>query len=141
VSGVAAKTTLAGGTLVGDKTSELVKSGVSVDKMIDGFKSVATGSIPIVTEGYNSASKALKESGLTTKGAIEAYMEGIITITVGDWFTMKNVVITDVSSTLNAQQPGAAGGVMSASVSVSFRPMFTLTTEDLENLLRGAPSR
>jgi hypothetical protein len=81
--------------------------------------------------------KAVGDSGLTSKNAIESEMENIVQIDIGDWFTLNNVVITDVRHTLSAQLPGQTGGLMHATVSLSFRPMFALTTDDLDSLLRG----
>jgi hypothetical protein len=81
--------------------------------------------------------KAVGDSGLTSKEAIESNMENVIQVNIGDWFTMNNVVITDVRHTLSSQLPGQTGGLMHANVTLSFRPMFALTTLDLPTLLNG----
>lgn len=127
----------AGVAAVAVKTGEVV-----VDAAKAGYK-VATGEmknggIGSITDSaanaVNQIGTTAKESGLTRKG-IEANMENKIKIEIGDWFRMTNVVVTDVRHTLKPQRPGTAGTVMAADVTISFRPMFTVTAEDIPLIL------
>ena len=101
----------------------------------DGKKDVSG----ILQQGTNDAAAAVKASGLGSKKAIEDILRNKIQVDIGNWFTMKNVVVTDVQHTLKAQQPGANGGIMSATVSFTFCPMFAVTTDDVKTMLKSAP--
>jgi len=107
----------------------------SATNMLNGDTGIVTG----VQQVGSSTAKALGDSKLTRKEFLEKYMKNIIQVDVGDWFTLKNVAITDVSYTFHAQQPGPRGGLMSASVRVTFEPMFTITAEDIEKLISSRP--
>ncbi len=88
--------------------------------------------------GDSEEAKDLKSAigGITRKAFIEQHMQNKISITLGQWFQLDNVVITNVQHTLKPQLPGPDGGLMAADVTVSFRPMFALTTEDVPSILR-----
>lgn len=127
----------AGVAAVAVKTGEVV-----VDAAKAGFK-VATGemkngSLGSITDSASNAVNQIgataKEAGLTRKG-IEANMENKIKIEIGDWFRMTNVIVTDVRHTMKPQRPGPAGTIMAADVMISFRPMFTVTAEDIDMIL------
>jgi hypothetical protein len=127
----------AGVAAVAVKTGEVV-----VDAAKAGFK-VATGemkngSLGSITDSASNAVNQIgataKEAGLTRKG-IEANMENKIKIEIGDWFRMTNVIVTDVKHTMKPQRPGPAGTIMAADVMISFRPMFTVTAEDIDMIL------
>jgi hypothetical protein len=127
----------AGVAAVAVKTGEVV-----VDAAKAGYK-VATGEmknggIGSITDSaanaVNQIGTTAKEAGLTRKG-IEANMENKIKIEIGDWFRMTNVIVTDVKHTMKPQRPGPAGTIMAADVMISFRPMFTVTAEDIEMIL------
>jgi hypothetical protein len=127
----------AGVAAVAVKTGEIV-----VDAAKAGYK-VATGdmkngNIGSITDSASNAVNQIgataKENGLTRK-SIEANMENKIKIEIGDWFRMTNVVVTDVRHTMKPQRPGPAGTIMAADVTISFRPMFTVTAEDIPLIL------
>jgi len=99
--------------------------------MANGGK-VLAGATAGGVEAASSAGKALYAS----KAAIEQLLKNKIEIRIGDWFRLKNVIITNVSHVLRPQQPGPRGGIMSATATVSFRPMFALTTDDLTSIIR-----
>lgn len=133
------------GTLVGQGAAA-VATGVSTTAKL-GYEALKKGEL--MSNGLTSAvgagadvaykglTEAVADSRLATKTFIEAGMENLIQVDIGDWFTMNNVVITDVNHTLSPQLPGPDGGVMYANVTVAFRPMFALTSSDLTHLLRG----
>lgn len=75
------------------------------------------------------------------KTQLEQLMKNKIEVRIGDWFRMSNVVITNVQNTLHAQQPGPTGGVMSGTSTVTFRPMFAVTTDDIKSILMTAQTR
>ncbi len=127
----------AGVTAVAVKTGEVV-----VDAAKSGYK-IATGEmknggVGSITDAASNAVNQIgtiaREQGLTRKG-IEANMENKIKIEIGDWFRMTNVIVTDVKHTLKPQRPGPAGTIMAADVMISFRPMFTVTAEDIPMIL------
>ena len=112
----------------------LVKDAASAlttdDKTQDG-----EGSLLAVT---TTAEKRVKESGLTSKSAIEKHLINKINIQIGRWFRLNNVIITQVQHDIKGQTPDRATGVIqSASVTVSFKPMFSLTAEDVNEMLRA----
>lgn len=83
---------------------------------------------------------ALGKSGITKKAFLESMMKNIISIKIGSWFTMNNVLVQNVQYTLNTQTPyGPTGQPTSADVVVSFTPMFAITQEDIETILMRAP--
>ena len=131
-----------------NKALELTKSKLSsqgsdsIDaqsrRMLNGEGSTFGGiARETADNSYAGASNAIAKSGLGLKKTIEAQMENIIQVNIGDWFEMENCVITDVKHTLSSQLPGQDGGVLHATVSVTFRPMFALTDKDMDTLLRG----
>jgi hypothetical protein len=125
---------------IGQKFTEVVASATKTtvetgSKIING----STGIVAGVQQGSAEVLKTAADSGLTRKSAIEKYMDNVIKVDIGDWFSMNNVVITDVQYTLHAQQPGPDGGLMGATVQVTFEPMFTVTAEDIPNLISATP--
>lgn len=113
----------------------VVSGGATTDGQLGSIQEAGTNAV-------NEIGTVAKANGLTRKG-IESNMKNKIRIEVGDWFRLSNVLITDVRHTLLAQRPGPEGTLMAADVVVSFRPMFTLTAEDvgtflgLQNTVRG----
>ena len=80
----------------------------------------------------------MKASGLLKKKTIEQYLKNKISIQIGRWFKMENVVIVDVQHDIKGQTPdGDTGQIQAASVTVSFRPMFAVTAEDVVNMFPG----
>ena len=134
----------AGAAAVAVETGKVVidaaKAGYSMASgAITGKSSMTDTSISSLSEAGNNAvdriGTAAKNAGLTRR-AIEANMENKIAIEIGDWFRMTNVVITDVRHTMKSQRPGPEDGtLMAADVVVSFRPMFTVTREDIDMIL------
>jgi hypothetical protein len=119
---------------------DAAKAGYSMASgAITGKGSMTNASISSLSEAGNNAvdriGTASKNAGLTRR-AIEANMENKIGIEIGDWFRMSNVVITDVRHTMRPQRPAQEDGmIMAADVVVSFRPMFTVTREDIDMIL------
>ena len=100
--------------------------------MLDG-ENVQAG----IAGGREFASQ-MKASGLLKKKTIEQYLKNKISIQIGRWFKMENVVIVDVQHDIKGQTPdGDTGQIQAASVTVSFRPMFAVTAEDVVNMFPG----
>jgi len=106
---------------------------------VDGRSKLA-GASESASATAKDVTKKVNASGLLRKEAIESKLKNVISLSIGNWFYMNNVVIQNVQHTMKAQQPGVGGGVMAASVTVTFKPMFTLTVDDIENLLKRAPA-
>lgn len=87
----------------------------------------------------DSVLKRLGETGLTKKAFLESKMKNIISISIGTWFSMNNVLIEDVRYTLNTQTPYVNGLPTSADVTINFIPMFAVTQEDIKDIMKGAP--
>lgn len=104
--------------------------------LIDG-QGYSKAAVSTATAVGSFAGQKLKAA----KDELEALLKNKIEVRIGDWFRMSNVVITNVQHTLRPQQPGPNGGVMSATAVVTFRPMFTLTTDDVKSILQTAQSR
>lgn len=120
-----------------------IKTGEVVVDVAKTTYKVATGEmkdggIGSITDSANKAvdqvAAVAKEQGLTRKG-IEANMENKINIEIGDWFRMTNIIVTDVRHTMKPQRPGPEGTITAADVTISFRPMFTVTAEDIPGIL------
>jgi hypothetical protein len=75
-------------------------------------------------------------SSIAAKKNIEAAMQNKISISIGNWFKLDNVVISNVQHTLKHTTPAPNGGVMGATVQVSFAPVFTLTSADVKDMLQ-----
>lgn len=91
--------------------------------------------------GGVAAAKSAGKALYASKARLEQLLKNKIEIRVGDWFRMSNVVITNVSHVMRPQQPGPNGGLMSATASITFRPLFALTTDDLPSILQTAGQR
>lgn len=87
----------------------------------------------------DSVLKRLGETGLTKKSFLESKMKNIISISIGTWFSMNNVLIEDVRYTLNTQTPYVNGLPTSADVTINFIPMFAVTQEDIKDIMKSAP--
>ncbi len=132
----------AGATAVLVKTGEVAiraaKAGASIAGQVINTGKMAEGQSGSLLESGSNAVNEIGEvaraKGLTRKG-IEESMENKIRLEIGDWFRLTNVLITDVRHTLKPQRPGPEGTLMAADVVISFRPMFTLTAEDVEIFL------
>lgn len=89
-----------------------------------------------------AAKKAKSTIGvLAKKETIERLMKNKISISIGSWFELSNIVITNVQHTLKPQMPGPDGGLMAADVTINFRPMFALTTADIKSILKEPKSK
>jgi len=76
-----------------------------------------------------------------SKNELEQLLKNKIEVRIGDWFRMRNCIIKDVQHDLKAQLPGPNGGLMAATATVTFAPLFALTTDDLNELLMTASMR
>lgn len=119
----------------------IIKSGVSAVK--NAFSGATGSTTDGAAEAINvqqlsdSANKLKSEVGAVAKKAeLNRLMKNKISISIGQWFELDNVVITNVNHTLKPQMPGPKGGLMAADVTVSFRPMFALTTDDIPTILK-----
>jgi hypothetical protein len=83
-----------------------------------------------------NVSDNLANTGLFRKDDVENALENKISIRIGKWFKLSNIVITGVQHHFRPQVVDAVNGVFhSASVQVSFAPMFALTAEDIPSLI------
>jgi hypothetical protein len=99
----------------------------------DGGSNYLGGIVDGVTGAFNSVSG----SGIARKSTIEQYLKNKISIQIGRWFSLDNVVITQVQHEIKTQTPERETGlVQSATVTVGFKPMFSITAEDIDTMLR-----
>jgi hypothetical protein len=112
----------------------------AMPKMIKGTFNAITSAYEKIKDGkFIAVVSDLKKEGqealgkIAKKGTLEGYMRNKISINVGGWFKLDNVVITQVSHTIKAQQTNA-GLPVSAKVTVHFTPVFALTTDDLKDM-------
>ncbi len=103
-------------------------------KLLDSTKDGAAAVMGVAVSGAKELTQTA--SVVARKSFIESYLKNKISINIGSWFEMSNVVITNVQHTLKGQQPGPNGAIMAANVQVTFAPMFALTAEDIPNLLK-----
>jgi hypothetical protein len=76
------------------------------------------------------------------KDEVEKAMTNKISISIGTWFKLNNIIITNVQHSLDSQMPEAKTGLLlSANVSLQFKPVFALTAEDIKSLLQGSPNQ
>lgn len=111
-------------------------SSAVTGSMSDG----ATSALSVVS-GNSPAMKNLSKTigeELPSADSVSKNMKNKISISIGDWFTLENIVVVKVSHTLKPQMIAGDGGLMSANVTVVFRPMFALTANDIPRILRGA---
>jgi hypothetical protein len=137
-------------------SGQFTKAGVSIAKATasgyqQGSESAAQGGSTIdgvgsfvskVGGGLSGAAQAgykeVGNSGIAKKKFIEDKLKHKISINIGQWFSLDNVVITRVSHDLKAQTPERNTGVIqAASVTIGFKPMFTLTSADVETMLKA----
>lgn len=108
-------------------------TGVS-SQTSDGSSSILNS----VAGGAKAAYEAAKNSKIADKNTIENYLKNKISIQIGRWFFMKNVVVTQVQHDIQTQTPDRRSGIIqSASVTVGFKPMFSITAEDVDSMLRS----
>ena len=125
-----------GGKLAKTATSILdsSKKAASEAKTKDG----TTDWVGMAVGVKNAAIKTVSDSGIAKKSFIESNLKNKISIQLGRWFYLNNVVITNVQHEIKAQTPEYNSGlVQQASVTVSFKPMFALTAEDVDMMLRA----
>lgn len=91
--------------------------------------------------GGKSIANDTGKSLYAAKAKLESLLKNKIEVRIGDWFRMRNVVITNVQPVLKTQMPGPNGGIMAANVSITFKPLFALTTEDIPSILMLAAQR
>lgn len=90
---------------------------------------------------YETVSSASKTAGAASKRAIEENLTNKISIQIGQWFHLDNIIVTQVQHDIKGQTPDRKSGVIqSASVTVSFKPMFSLTADDVDGMLRAGNS-
>lgn len=122
----------------GQFTKVVVDTGAAV---ASSFKTINASNEAVVTRaaaGAQVLSDAVKSAGLTSKAAIEQNMTNKISIQIGQWFSMDNIVVTQVQHDIKGQTPEKLTGVIqAASVTVSFKPMFSVTAEDVNSMLRA----
>jgi len=129
-------------------------------------KAIGQGAVSVVSDlvdaGTNAATKALTDGQgyskavvstfqavgskagqklRAAKGELEQLLKNKIEVRIGDWFRMSNVVVTNVQNTMKPQQPGPNGGIMAGTSTVTFRPMFAITTDDIQSILMTAGAR
>jgi hypothetical protein len=87
-------------------------------------------------------------TAVTNKTIVQSKMKNIVSVSVGRWLYFDNVVITGVQTSVLANTPyrGTGGGFFSTSlpidaglpqgvsVTMSFRPVFMMTAEDVETM-------
>ncbi len=131
------------GTLGASVASTLVSGAADVikatGKTTDGkSKLAAAGSAS--SDTVSRVVDQVSASGLVRKEAIESQLKNVISLSIGDWFYMNNVVVLSVNHTMKPQQPGVKGGIMAAGVSVTFKPMFSITVDDIDTILKKVPA-
>lgn len=100
----------------------------------DGSTDYVAAAGKVASAVYDSVDK----SGIVRKEQIEKHLKNKIDIQVGRWFFMRNVIVTAVAHDIKAQTPEAQTGIIqSASVTITFRPMFAITAEDVDSILRA----
>lgn len=99
------------------------------------------GKLSIATKTIDNAKTVIGNSGLLKKKVIEDSLKNKITLDIGDWFHLDNVLVANVAHTMKAQQPGVTGGLMSASVSIQFKTMFAVTAEDIDTMFKKASQK
>ena len=138
-----------GPILDADAVRQIGQGAVSVvSSLIDSAESAAKKALTD-GQGYFKAGVSTAEAVGTAAGQklkaakteLERLLKNKIEVRIGDWFRMSNVVITNVQHTMKPQQPGPNGGLMAATATVTFRPMFTLTTDDIQSILQTASGR
>jgi hypothetical protein len=120
---------------VGTIGGELLTAGKNaiMGKTSDG----ANSALAVLTGKSQGVQQLAKDIGtIAKKDTLETKMKNKISINIGQWFSLNNIVITNVQHTIKPQMPGKDGGLMAADVTIGFRPMFALTTADISNILR-----
>ena len=119
-------------------TSAFTKTGsntASGGTTLSGVTSFIGGLSDKIVSGVSAAGATLGQSGVLSKLRVEAAMKNKIGITIGNWFKLDNIVITNVQSDIKSQLVEAKSGLpMSASVTISFRPVFAITAEDVASM-------
>ena len=118
------------------------KAGTNVQptdgKTLSGGEKLLSQVMGAAKGAIDGGSASLENSGIAKKKFIEDKLKHKISITIGQWFSLDNVVITRVSHDLKAQTPERNTGVIqAATVTVGFKPMFTLTNEDVATMLKA----
>jgi len=106
-----------------------------------GANAIKNGSIESVSNVVQTAVNSV--AGIISKDDVEKNLENRISINIGTWFQLDNIIIKQVNHTYKPQVVDALTGTFqSATVSVTFAPMFALTTADIPNLIkvRNLPS-
>jgi hypothetical protein len=119
-----------------------------VSDLLSTAQSTATKALTDGQGGFKAAVSTIASVGSaagqklkTAKSELEQLLKNKVEVRIGDWFRMSNVVITNVQNTLKPQQPGPNGGVMAGTSTVTFRPMFAITTDDIQSILMTASTR
>lgn len=132
------------GSKLGSTVTSAIQSGVSAAKSTTTTGGTTTDSNSMwaaAQNGVKAAGNSLKASGLAKKKTVQDYLSNIISIQIGQWFYMDNVVITDVQHTFHSARPdGQTGAISSATVTISFSPMFAVTDADIDNIILGGIS-
>ena len=109
-------------------------NAATASRTSDGGKSWVGSSIDAVS----ATAESLGNSGIAKKRLIENHLKNMISIQIGRWFYMRNVIVTNVAHTLKSQTTERKTGIIqSAAVSIGFRPMFAITSEDVETMLQS----
>lgn len=113
-------------------------AGSLMDLAKEAMKDTTSSLTAKVKNFKSGATDVLAATGITKKSFLESRMSNIISIQIGTWFSLHNVLIQDVRYTLNTQTPyGPTGQPTSADVTVSFTPMFAITQEDISTILKS----
>ena len=138
--GVAAASSLLSGA--GGLLSSVTAVTKNVGTVVDGAKSLAGSALNNVsayvpselTTALGAAGGVLKNSSFVSKAPLESEMKNKISIQIGRWFRLDNVVITNVQHDIRPHTVTASGGLQTANVTVSFRPVFSLTEADVASM-------
>jgi len=119
------------GGAFGSLTGSSYSSSSSTTNGASNFVATATKAAANVATDVGNTAKQMKD-------AVDKGTTNKCSITIGEWFHLDNIVITDVQYSIDGQRIGQAKRQpMSATATVSFVPMFALTVDDIPTLLGG----
>lgn len=86
--------------------------------------------------GASAAASSIQNSGIGRKAILEQAVRNKISIKIGRWFEMKNIIVVAVQPQFKCDTPEfSTGSIQSAEVTMTFRPMFAVTVEDINQML------
>jgi hypothetical protein len=103
---------------------------------VQGYASTKNGITSSIASGFNASVEKISDAGVMRKDTVEKNMKNKIHISIGRWFSMDNIVITEVQTDVKSHQPEARTGVpLSTTVTITFKPVFALTAEDISTIM------